>query len=191
MAEGEREVHLGVMEVTQFGVFHPCEMAAKQMVKQVREGRKGGKIIISSLHQEVAFRDSACYNMAKAAVNHLGLTLAAELACYHIPVNVVNPGWIDTPGERAGYGDSAVDEGGKYIPWGRLSQPDDIARAVAFLASDDADYVTGATLLADGSMKLNPAVNVDNIEVWARKSGSQSRISAMFDQKESKDDGIK
>jgi len=137
--------------VAQFGVFHTCQLAAQQMVRQ---GAGGKIVIIGSVHAEIAVPRSAAYNMAKAAVNHLGATLAAELAPHHINVNIVNPGWIDTPGERRFASEEDIRQGGKRIPWGRLGTPEDIAGVVAFLVSDDADYVTGATLRADGGFKL-------------------------------------
>ena len=96
----------------------------------------------------------AADNMAKAAINHLGRTMAAELAPYRINVNMVNPGWIDTPGERRFATEEQLREGGKRIPWGRLGTPEDVGKAVAFLVSDDADYITGATLRVDGGFLL-------------------------------------
>jgi glucose 1-dehydrogenase len=142
---------LRTIEVSQFGVFHTCQLAAQQMVRQ---GRGGKIIIISSLHEEIAFPNSAAYNMAKAAINHLCRTMAAELTSQHINVNVINPGWIDTPGERAFASEQEIQAGARRMPWGRLGTPADIAAAAAFLASDDADYVTGATLRVDGGFKL-------------------------------------
>ena len=149
--EAEWENVLRTLQVSQFGVFHTCQMAAQQMVRQGR----GGKIaIISSIHEELAPAASAPYNMAKAAINHLGRTMAIELAGRHINVNMINPGWIDTPGERAFATEEELEEGGKSIPWGRLGRPDDIAAAVSFLVSDEADYITGATLRIDGGLVL-------------------------------------
>lgn len=133
--------------VTQFGVFHVCQFAARQMVRQ----QQGGKIIIiSSIHADVPFATSGAYNMAKAAINHLASTMAGELAAQHINVNVINPGWIDTPGEREFSTYEVLQQGAQRIPWGRLGMPRDIARSVVFLASDDADYITGACLRVDG-----------------------------------------
>lgn len=140
-----------VIQVSQFGVFHTCQLAARQMVQQ----GKGGKIIIiSSVLEEIPAPGSAAYNMSKAAINNLGRTMAAELARHRINVNMINPGWIDTPGERRFATEEQLREGGKRIPWGRLGTAEDVGRAVAFLASDDADYVTGATLRVDGGMLL-------------------------------------
>lgn len=146
---------LRTLEVTQFGVFHTCQRAAQQMVAQQSAGRPGGKIIIiSSVQATVPNITSAPYNMAKAAVSHLGRTLAAEMASYHINVNVIHPGWIDTPGEHKLATEEELREGAKRIPWGRMGTPRDIGRAAAYLASDDADYITGSILVIDGGFML-------------------------------------
>lgn len=150
---------LRTIEVTQFGVYHMCQLAAQQMVKQ-REGSGvtgcGGKIIITgSIHEQMPVATSAPYNMAKAAVNHLCRTLANELAEYRINVNTINPGWIDTPGERRYVSEDTIREEGKKLPWGRMGTPEDIGRAAAFLASDDADYITGTSLKVDGGFILS------------------------------------
>jgi glucose 1-dehydrogenase len=154
--EARWENVLRTLEVTQFGTFHTCQLAAQQMVKQgPNEQGNGGKIIIiSSLHEEVAFPHSAAYNMAKAAVNHLARTMAAELTPFHINVNVINPGWIDTPGERAFHTAEELRKGGERVPWGRMGTPEDIGQAARFLASDAADYITGTTLRVDGGFKV-------------------------------------
>lgn len=142
---------LQVLEVAQFGVFHTCQLAAQQMVRQERIGRSAGKIIvISSIFAELPAATSTAYNMAKAAINHLVSTMAGELAEYHINVNVINPGWIDTPGERRYASEEEIQEGAKRLPWKRLGTIEDIGQAVVYLASDAADYVTGAMLLVDG-----------------------------------------
>jgi glucose 1-dehydrogenase len=142
---------LDTLQVTQFGVFHICQMAAQQMVTQPLNPVSRGKIvIISSVQAEVAFENCVAYNMAKAAINHMARTMAVELVGHRINVNVVMPGWIDTPGERAFYSEQELQENGKLLPWGRLGTPDDIAKAVAFLASDDAEYITGTELRVDG-----------------------------------------
>jgi glucose 1-dehydrogenase len=143
------------IDVTQLGVFHTCQLAAQQMVKQSLLGRTRGKIVvISSVHEEMAFALSAAYNMSKAAINHLARTMAVELAPNRINVNVVNPGWIDTPGERTYFSEEEIREGGKRIPWGRIGIPEDIGKAVAYLASDDADYATGSVLRVDGGLMV-------------------------------------
>jgi glucose 1-dehydrogenase len=151
VVEARWEHVLRTIEVTQFGVFHTCQAAAQQMIRQ--DG--GGKIvIIGSLLAEIPFTNSSAYNMAKAAVNHLGRTLAAELAPHRINVNIVNPGYIDTPGERNFATEEQLQRVAGNIPWGRMGTPRDIGRAVAYLASDDADYITGSALQIDGGYKL-------------------------------------
>lgn len=146
------------IEVSQFGVFHTCQLAAQQMVAQ---GGGGKIVIVSSIHAEVPFAYSSAYNMAKAAINHLAATMANELACHKVNVNVVNPGWIDTPGERGYSTEEDLRRGGARIPWGRLGTAREIGKCIAFLASADADYVTGACLRVDGGytvgLELPPA----------------------------------
>lgn len=152
MVEAKWDNVMTTLGVTQLGVFHTCQFAAQHMIKQpVLYGRARGKIIIiGSVLAEVPFPKSSAYNMAKAAVNHLGQTLANELAPYHINVNIINPGWINTPGERQHATEEEIAHGASRLPWGRLGEPDDIANAAAFLASDEADYITGAALRVDG-----------------------------------------
>ncbi len=137
--------------VAQFGVYHTCQAAAQQMVAQ---GHGGKIIIIGSVLGEMPMPNGAPYNMAKAAINHLARTLAIELAEYRINVNVINPGFIDTPGERAFASEEQIAEWGAALPWGRAGTPRDIGRAAAFLASADADYITGSALTVDGGFKL-------------------------------------
>lgn len=140
------------LRVSQMGVFHTCQFAARQMVAQ---GHGGKIIIISSIHAELPVAKSAGYNMAKAAINHLAATLANELTPHHINVNAINPGWIDTPGERMFYNEEEIKEGAKLMPWGRLGTERDMGRIAVFLASDDADYVTGSVLRADGGYMVH------------------------------------
>ena len=150
VVDAQWEHVLRTIEVTQFGVFHTCQAAARLMI-----GQGGGKIVIvGSVLAEIPFATSAAYNMAKAAVVHLGRTMANELSSARINVNVVNPGYIDTPGERKFATEEQMQRAAHSIPWGRLGVPRDIARAVAYLASDDADYVTGSVLVVDGGYRL-------------------------------------
>ena len=93
----------------------------------------------------------------KAAVRSLGRTLAAELAPRSIRVNVVSPGLIETPfWSKVGLSQGEVDALGEQVvgrtPLGRPGKPEEIAATVAFLASDDSSYFTGADLVADGGM---------------------------------------
>jgi glucose 1-dehydrogenase len=138
------------LEVSLLGAFHCCQLAARAMVAQGR----GHVIVIGSVHAEHPFGGATAYNMAKWALDGMALTAAAELAPQHIHVNVIHPGWIDTPGERRYYSEEQLIEEGKRIPWGRLGTPREIGRVAAFLASDDAEYMTGAIVRVDGAHLL-------------------------------------
>ncbi|MCA9072668.1 MAG: SDR family oxidoreductase, partial [Planctomycetaceae bacterium] len=77
-----------------------------------------------------------------------------ELAPHRIRVNLLHPGWIDTPGERKFFTEEQIEEGAKTLPLGRLGQPDEIAKSIAYLLSDEAAYITGSTLTIDGGVSL-------------------------------------
>jgi glucose 1-dehydrogenase len=72
--------------------------------------------------------NNAAYNMSKAAVNHFARSLALELAPYQINVNVINPGWIDTPGERKFYSEEELQTAGRRIPGAELASPKILAK---------------------------------------------------------------
>lgn len=153
-----------IIAVSQLGVFHTCQLAAKQMIAQARKGKI---IIIGSIHSELSFSASGAYSMAKAAINKLAATLANELAIHHINVNVINPGWIDTPGEKSFASDEDLRQGAMRIPWGRLGTPHDIGRCAVFLASEDADYITGTSVPVDGGYMVGltlPTVPAANLK---------------------------
>lgn len=143
-----------VIQGTLTGGFHMSQLVARHMVE--RGG--GGKIVfISSVHAKVPYVRSVAYNAAKLGLNNLALTIAAELAPHRINVNVIEPGWIDTPQERETFGDAMLDEQGRQLPWGRLGQPEEMGKLAAFLCSEDADYITGSIVLADGGLALRGA----------------------------------
>jgi glucose 1-dehydrogenase len=135
------------LDVTMLGVFNACQASARAMVAK---GKGGSIVIVASIHAEHAFAGSTAYNMAKFAVTGLGLTMANELTGHRIRVNIVNPGWIDTPGERQFLSEGELLAEGKKLPFGRLGQPREMGRVVAFLASDDASFITGSIIRADG-----------------------------------------
>jgi glucose 1-dehydrogenase len=139
------------VEVTMWGAFHAFQHGGRQLARQ-REG--GAMVAISSVHVARPFPLSTAYNMAKAGVNHMALTAAAELAPQRIRVNLVEPGWTDTPGERMHFTDQQIEEGARDMPFGRLASPAEIAKGVAWLLSDDADYVSGTVLRIDGALVL-------------------------------------
>jgi glucose 1-dehydrogenase len=148
------EIFEKVLKGVLTGGFLMSRLAARHMA----ERGSGGKIVfISSVHAERPYARSVAYNAGKAGLNHMARTIAAELARHRINVNVIEPGWIDTPGEHVVFSDDYIREQGVKLPWGRMGKPEDIGKAAVFLASDDADYVTGSTLLVDGGFLLRDA----------------------------------
>jgi glucose 1-dehydrogenase len=127
--------------------FHVSQLVARHMVER---GGKGKILFISSVHAPVPYAKNSAYNAGKAGLNHLCRTIAVELARHRINVNAIEPGWIDTPGERAVFGDDVILNEGAKLPWGRIGTIEDIGRAASFLCSDEADYITGTILRVDG-----------------------------------------
>jgi len=131
--------------------FHMSQLVARRMIEQ----GNGGKIVfISSVHALMPYARSVAYNAAKAGLNHMARTIATELSPQRINVNVIEPGWIDTPGERQTFGEERMQAEAERLPWGRFGRPDDIGKAAAFLCSEDADYITGTVLRVDGGFTL-------------------------------------
>jgi glucose 1-dehydrogenase len=148
------EIFAKVIEGTLIGGFHMSQLVARHMV----ERGNGGKIIfISSCHVHIPYARSIAYNAAKSGLNQMAFTIAGELCPHRINVNVIEPGWIDTPGEHEAFGDELMAQASSTLPWGRFGTPDDIGKAAAFLASDHADYITGAALRVDGGILLQHA----------------------------------
>ena len=137
--------------VSLWGVFHCSQLAAREMVRQ---GGGGSIVVVSSVHSFRPFPGSTAYNGAKAAINHMAATWAVELAPHRIRVNVLEPGWTDTPGERQFYTEEQLRDGGKTVPLGRLASAGEMARAILFLASDDSSYMTGGVVRVDGGYSL-------------------------------------
>lgn len=127
--------------------YHMSQLVAKQMVEQ----GEGGKIVfISSVQAEMPLAGSFAYGAAKAGLNHMTESIAVELAPHGINVNVIEPGWIDTPGEHVTFSEETLAAEAAKLPLKRLGTPADIGKAAAFLASADADYITGTVLAVDG-----------------------------------------
>ncbi|MFN8497082.1 MAG: SDR family oxidoreductase [Anaerolineae bacterium] len=141
--------------VTLFGVWHTCQAAARQMVAQ---GQGGKIVIVGSVQAETPVAGATAYGTSKAGITHLAEILAVELAPHRINVNVIHPGWTDTPGERDHYSEADLKRAGLTLPWGRLAQPEEIGRVIRFLASDEAEYMTGAAVRVDGGFTLHPPV---------------------------------
>jgi len=139
------------LDVSLWGVIHTAQAAARRLVAQ---GTGGSMIFISSVHVVQPYVNCAAYNIAKAGGHALAMTLATELIRHRIRVNIVEPGWVDTPGERKWTSDEEIAKAAPSLPWKRLATIEDIGNAVAYLASDKADYVTGAVLRVDGGFVL-------------------------------------
>ena len=131
--------------------------ATQAMVQHLIETKRTGKIInISSTHEEMAFPHFTSYCASKGGVKMMMRNLAVELGPLGITINNVAPGAIETPINTKLLNDPEKLAGVlKNIPLGRLGKPEDIAPIVAFLASSDADYMTGATLYVDGGLSRN------------------------------------
>lgn len=139
------------VDVTMWGALHALRSFASRLVVR---GWPGQAIVIGSPHAIEAVPDCMAYNMAKAAVDQMARTAAAELIEQKIRVNIVHPGWTDTPGERRYFTEEQLAEQGKLIPAGRLARPDEIARVITFLASPASEYINGSTYSIDGGLAL-------------------------------------
>ncbi|HTU22022.1 MAG TPA: SDR family oxidoreductase [Gemmataceae bacterium] len=147
------------IDVTMWGAFYGLRASVKQMIRQAQGG---AAVIVSSPHSETAFSRCMAYNMAKAALDQMARTAATELFAHRIRVNIVHPGWTDTPGERKYFTEEALQKAAAALPWGRLARPEEIARGILFLVDPASDYLTGTTLSLDGGLKL----------LWWSKRGS-------------------
>ena len=149
------------MDVSLWGSFYALRAAANQMIKH---GHGGSIVIVSSPHAHVAFPNCMAYNMAKAAQDQMARTACIELFPHKIRVNLVHPGWTDTPGERKYFSEEDLQRVGPTLPAGRLARPEEIARGVVFLVDPASEYINGTTLTIDGGLSLP----------WWSKRGSGS-----------------
>src|SRR4029077_1596878 len=94
------------------------------------------------------------YNMSKAAIDHMARSAALELLPHKIKVNIIYPGWTDTPGERKFFSEADIKRGGEALPMGRLATSEEIAHGIFFLVDPETQYTTGATLVMDGGLAL-------------------------------------
>lgn len=136
-----------------YGTFY----CSRKFVQHRKGLKKPGKIInISSVHEEINAPGNADYNASKAAIRNLMRTIALEVAPFGINVNDIAPGMILTAMNQKAVDDTKVrKKAEKNIPMGRAGRPEEIAYLAVFLASSEADYVTGSTYVMDGGLMIN------------------------------------
>jgi len=140
-----------VIDVNLKGTFLCSQMVARAMVKN----RKGKIINISSIHQSIPRYNKAHYDASKAGIMMLTKDMALELSTYRINVNCIAPGAIATPMNKDILNSpERMAEMNSKIPWGRMGAPEEVAQVALFLASDETDYITGATIRIDGGSSL-------------------------------------
>jgi len=147
-----------VFDVIAMGTYYFTRIAAKHMIEA---GIRGSIVNVSSINAYRALPLSSHYNAAKGAVDQLTRCTAVELSPHGIRVNGVNPGFIDTPMSVVD-GENELDTdwfqdiyvARRKIPQARAGAPEEIASVVAFLCSDDASYICGATIPVDGGLSV-------------------------------------
>jgi glucose 1-dehydrogenase len=150
-----------VLDVNLTGQFLCAREAVREFLRRgvvPSVSSAAGKIIcMSSVHQEIPWAGHANYAASKGGIKLLMESLAQEVAPKRIRVNAIAPGAIRTPiNTEAWNTKAAYDALMKLVPYGRIGEPEDIARAAVWLASDNSDYVVGTTLFVDGGMTLYP-----------------------------------
>jgi glucose 1-dehydrogenase len=150
-----------VIDVNLTGYFLCARAAVREFLRRglrPEVSRAAGKIIfVSSVHELIPWAGHVNYAASKGGISMLMKSLAQEALEHKIRVNSVAPGAIRTEINRPAWeSERAMRELLELIPYGRIGEVDDVGRAVAWLASDDADYVAGTTLFIDGGMSLYP-----------------------------------
>lgn len=139
-----------VLDVNLTGAF----LVTKAALKAMRE-QGGGSIVHIASRMAIRVKEAhGAYAAAKAGILQLTQMAALEGAPHGIRVNCVIPGFVDSPMTRTGYGDDAFEGWNKVCPLGRAGTPEDIAKAILFLASDEAAFITGVALPVDGGRTI-------------------------------------
>ena len=149
--EADMEGFRRTVDVTRWGAVHVLRSATRQMITQ---GGGGSIVMVSSPHAFIAAPRAMAYNMSKAAIEHMAKTAAIEVAEHRIRINIIQPGWTDTPGERKFASEETLETAGAKIPLGRLGSPAEMAEGILFLCDPANSYLTGASLLIDGGISL-------------------------------------
>lgn len=149
--EAKMEGFRRTVDVTMWGAFYLMRAATQQMIKQ---GEGGAIVLVSSPHAFIPAPRAMAYNMSKAALEHMAKTAAIEAAEYRVRINVIQPGWTDTPGERKFASEDTLQTAGAKIPLGRLGTPEEMGEGILFLCNPKHSYMTGAALLIDGGISL-------------------------------------
>jgi NAD(P)-dependent dehydrogenase (short-subunit alcohol dehydrogenase family) len=139
-----------VLRINLTGAF----LVTKAAMRALREQGGGSIVHIASRMAIRVKEEHGAYAASKAGILQLTQMAALEGAPHGIRVNCVCPGFIDTPMTRSGYGEEAFAGWAKVCPLGRAGRPDEIARAMLFLASDEASFITGMTLPVDGGRTI-------------------------------------
>lgn len=144
------------VDVTMWGAFYLMRAATQQFIKQNSgDPPEGGRIVlVSSPHAFIPAPRAMAYNMSKAALEHMAKTAAIEAAEHRVRINMIQPGWTDTPGERKFASEETLETAGAKIPLGRLGNSEEMANGILFLCDPKNEYMTGATLLIDGGISL-------------------------------------
>jgi glucose 1-dehydrogenase len=155
-----------VIGINLTGQFLCSRAAAREFLRRgvvPSVSRAAGKIIcMSSVHQEIPWGGHANYAASKGGIKLLMESLAQELAPHRIRVNGLAPGAIQTPINKPAWDTpEALKSLLTLIPYGRIGLAEDIAKAAVWLASDESDYVVGATLFVDGGMTLYPGFSTN------------------------------
>lgn len=139
------------IDVSLWGAFHFLRATANHLLGR---GAPGSVVLVSSPHAHVATPSCMAYNMAKAALDMMGKTAAVELIAKKIRVNMIYPGWTDTPGERKFFSEETLKTAGAALPMGRMMRPEEIGRGVVFLCDPASESITGSIMSIDGGTQL-------------------------------------